>query len=98
MSNFEWTAWVHSGGDRHTMQNQQGHDMYVVDQSNLQYRGTWHFERTSGLMIGPVVLGGITSFQHPDANAAKLAALQDYRQIVRLNEWFKYMVDNPPPQ
>jgi hypothetical protein len=94
--NPEWWAWI-QGGDRFTIKNQAGQKLYVVAESGADKRGTWHYTRTDGLLIGPVALGEVTRFDHPTADAAKAAAEEDLRQIVKLGEWFTYMVNHKPP-
>lgn len=94
--NPEWWAWRQQGA-RFALENQDGDTLYVVMESGADLRGTWYYQRHAGIAIGPVGLGESTSYGHPSAEAAKAAAEADYRQIMRLAEWFVYMVNNRPP-
>jgi hypothetical protein len=92
----EWWAWVQNGR-RFTIQNHDGERLYVVAESGGDRRGTWYYERNAGISIGPLALGKGTRYEHPTADAAKAAAEEDYRQILRLGEWFSYMANHKPP-
>ncbi|BBY08112.1 hypothetical protein [Mycobacterium noviomagense] len=99
MTNFDdltqW-SWLQAYS-RFTLQNQDERQLYEVAESGADHTGTWHFKRNEGLSVGPLLLGSVISYRHPTADAAKAAAEEDFRQIVQLGKWLRYMVTHNPP-